>query len=433
MILFEKIKYKIKDVSVRFLIKISLFLNWPYLTAMALWLASSRINSKCGSNYTVLCMGRSIFVDDVNAMAAYSGRIKYVVIWRTYFQIIMRHFIKDRGENKLTENNYHSNNYFYEGKEKYYSYLKKVFPILRKFLGFDAALSGNFTYLEQQEFVRICEENKVPFAILHKEGMGAYGDYVDVRGYHGCQLNGHKILFYNEAIAKAIVELNLPGLTGEKIAIVGIPRFDLYFGKKNKTEEKQMVLFSFSPMDRFFLLIEEKQKIESAKRRGELFHKLVMEYALANPDVKVIIKTKFAKHYLNYVKDIFNKYFTKEIFNLIITNEGEPFKLIRDSFAVFGFNSTALIEAVVADKIIISPKMKDLAVDQSWDFFKDYPSIINYAESIDDIGKAIKNSNNGNIGDEIKNKFLERLVYKPDGKSGARVETEIIKLIENYE
>ena len=134
LVILIKIKYKIKDISTKLLIRISLFLNWPKLTAVALWLAASRINPECASQYTILCMGRSVFVDDVNAMATYSGHIKYVVIWRTYFQMILHYFIKGSEEEKLTEVNYHTHNFCKQGKQNYYLFLNKIFPLLHKLI-----------------------------------------------------------------------------------------------------------------------------------------------------------------------------------------------------------------------------------------------------------------------------------------------------------
>ena len=167
---FKKIKYKIKDISIQSLIKLSLFLNEPYLAAIAVWLATSIINPKCRSNYTVLCMGRSIFADDINAMATYSGQIRYVVIWRSYFQMIFHYFIKGQEENKLTEANYHNHDFCKQGKQNYYSFLNKLFPLLHKLIGFKAILACNIGYLDQQEFARVCREKRMPYIVLHKEG-----------------------------------------------------------------------------------------------------------------------------------------------------------------------------------------------------------------------------------------------------------------------
>src|SRR3989339_1060854 len=267
---FKKIKYKIKDISIQSLIKLSLFLNEPYLAAIAFWLATSIINPKCRSNYTVLCMGRSIFADDINAMATYSGQIRYVVIWRSYFQMIFHYFIKGQEENKLTEETYHRYDYCCEGKNKYRAYLNRVLPILQKLIGFKAIMSCNFGYLEQQELAMVCEENRLPLIVLNKEGIvipSAYSHFVSQ--FKNRKFIGAKMLCYNNLIKKALLDLNLSGLTEDKTEVVGVPRLDCYFTDKieiKSNQSKQIVLFSFFPEDKFRYLKLNPEQIREINK-----------------------------------------------------------------------------------------------------------------------------------------------------------------------
>ena len=425
----NKIKNKSKSIFLFLIIRLSLTLKSPWLSAWCLYLAKQPINKK--GEYKILCLGRSIFTDDVYALTVFGGHLEYVSIHRTYWRIIFDYFIKDLDRNKITENNYHVDDYGQEHKKNYYLYLSRVIPWLKKILGFDAVLSGNIGYVEQQEIERVCSNQAILFVVLHKEGMGAYNNYADVRAYHDFQFNGSGILFYNEAIAQALIGAKIPGLTKEKSAVVGIPRFDFYFKKGDGAKEKkQVVLFSFHPRDRFFDLIEDKEKAEVARERCELFHKIVIEYALKNPTVKVIIKTKAPRHYLDFVKDIQKKYFKEEIKNLIITNEGSSANLIKNSLVILGFGSTILLEALCVNRsIIILPEMRDLIIDQSWDFFMGYQPIINYAKTEADIELIIKNSFGKEINRQLINKLLAGVIYKPDGLASQRAEAELVKLI----
>jgi hypothetical protein len=175
MLIFDKIKFKIKQTFVITLIKISLFLNYPRLAALAFWLVSSRLNPETASQNTVLCVGRSIFMDDVKEMAKSSGQIKYVVIWKSYFGMISKYIFKNQTKDKLTQDNYHANNFHEEDKRKLYLFLGKMLPLLQKYIGFKAVLCGNFAYFDQQEFEKLCTDRKIPYIVLCKEGLTVPG------------------------------------------------------------------------------------------------------------------------------------------------------------------------------------------------------------------------------------------------------------------
>ena len=82
MSILAKIKYKLKLIFEAKLIKFSLHLNCPWLTAKFLQMIAGKIqpaNPKASEQkkYIVLCLARSIFMNDIDAMAKYNGRIKY--------------------------------------------------------------------------------------------------------------------------------------------------------------------------------------------------------------------------------------------------------------------------------------------------------------------------------------------------------------------
>ena len=431
--LYKKIKFKFRQIIVARLIKIGLFFNWPELAAIALWLASDKINPKCKSQYTVLCMGRSVFADDIKAMAHYSGQIKYVTIWRTYFQNIFYQFIKGPEEKKLEEVNYHTHDFCKQKKQNYYIFIKKLFPLLQKLVGFDAVLSCSISYTDQQEIERVCAEQEIPYIILQKEAItapAAYKNFLNV--YKTQKFIGSKILFYNKQCQEGFLSLNIPGVTQEKTKLVGIPRFDYFFSKKqnNTQNSKQIVLFSFVPRVTLrFLNIDEgvMQKIEN---RNAVFITWIMDFALQQEDFKIIIKTKFDDQFLQYPKDILKNNFKKNIKNFVITNCDDPSLLIQNSMSVIGFNSTTLVEAPVAGKLIISPYFGDLIFDKSWSFFEEHPQLVNYVKTARDLEEYIFNADKYlSYDQETKNDFLKKYISTSNGGASIRAEEAIIEII----
>jgi len=430
---FRKLKIKSKTILVKFFIKLSLMLNFPQLTAFILYLSLAKVNEK--GEYKVLCLRRSIFMDDVRAMAQFSGKLHYVVVGREDFKLILFHFLGKENSKKVTQYNYHTSDIGNDGKEKYYQYVKKMFPILKKLIGFDALLYSNFCYIEGQGISRACKELKIPIIVLFKEGMVAPGSHKTwaKKAHEGFKFTQTKLLTYSEEILNSLLEAEIPGVSKEKSTAVGIPRMDHYFKHQDKSEKvKQIVLFSAYFYDKLSFLVKDKKEFKKITDRFDNFHKMVMGFAKNHPEIKVIIKTKVYDKFLKYVINIYEDNFKEKINNLTITNRINPVDLINDSQVVIGFGSTTLIEALAADKMIISFDFSDLIPDSSFDYFKEDSELVNYVKTKIDLENHILNWQKSNRNQEVRNRFLSKYIYKPDGNSSVRTEVEIINIIKDY-
>ena len=427
MSLAKKILYKFRLITTPKIIKLSLILHCPWLTARIFQYIAATVNSQ--GSYTVLCLGRTIFTDDVKAMTEHSGQIKYYVIHLRHWQKIYDHFVKQPQRTQITESNYH---YCPEGlapRKKYYRYLQLVLPHLRKFLKINAILSGNFTYVPQIELARVCRQANFPFIVLHKEGLTA-GVYKDTHKlYAGQQFIGTRMLVYNQKILEALIG-KVKNLSLDNIEPVGMPRLDSYFKIKKVKPQKQIIFFSFYPHQRFKRLVTSQQKFNQAINRAADFHKWVINFALQNPSYKIIIKTKSAEFYLDYVKHIFERNFNQPIDNLTITDSGSPPELINQSLVSLGFSSMSLLESLILNKPIISPYFGDIVTDKPWDYFGGYRTLINYVKSQSELHQLLSHPEQlAPINQQQKNKFLERFIYQPDGRACQRAERAIIKTI----
>ncbi len=435
-------------VVLRSIYEISYRLNFPKLSALILVLLTKRSNGK--KKYRVLCLGRSQFKDDIQALIDFSNRIQYLYFHKLMLGRIVRYMIPfsldpslipgyledDRRDNMGTEDGftYHVDPKYDSGKEKVYQYMSKMFPVLHKFFKFDAVMSGNYVYVDQQEFFKVCEDNNIPVIILNKEGIGARGFPKDgLLSIRGCKFIGSKMLMINEAYKRHDIK-HLKDFNEEKACIIGIPRFDYYFNRTKKGL-KQIVLFSFEVSD--YIRPDKTQNIlEKLEEITEKFHRNIMEFARKYPDYKVIIKIKGKQEKsLKYCRDIYNKYYNKErIRNLKITNNADVKKLILESQVILGFNSTVLIEAIAAEKMIISPNFNTVLEDHiTYDFFSKYPDLVNYATEYGEIEQNILNYKNYTYPRfERRKQFLEPLISKADGKASQRAEQEIMNTIDNY-
>ncbi len=427
----RKIIVKLRAVFFPLLIKGSVYVHSPRLTAAVLALISGKIDR--GSHYTALVLGRSIFYDDISAMAEFSGKLNYVSVHKSYWAIIYKHFTHHDERAGWTEANYHITDHGREGKRRYYLYLKKMFPYLRRYLKIDAVISGNFGYLVQQELAKVCVEDNIPFLVLHKEGLsagifeGAEDMYVNRR------FVGHKFLAYNEKILGALLG-KVKGLAKEQIKIVGVPRLDYYFQTRGSTPTKQIVLFSFYVKHRLPRFVSDPETIKLGERRAEDFHLWVMNYALKHPEISVVIKTKAAGFYLDYVQKIKRENFSRSIPNLTITSAPSPRECIESSFAVLGYLSTTLIEGLLANRLVISPYFGDLIPAKPWDYFTHYPELVSYAKTERELEKLLDNPERHFIqtDKQRRDEFLTYLIHTPDGQASIRAEAEIINTIREF-
>lgn len=413
------------------LIKLSLLLNYPWLTALLLAWSIKNLNNQ--GEYHVLGLGRSIFNDDLAALAHFSKNTKYSVLHLSTLQIVFDHFISLADRQKITESNYHNVDYGQLGRQNYQVYLKKVLPHLIKRVNFQAIISGNIGYLVQQELSLVCHELKISFIVLHKEAIvlpGGYDNFLQVYKHH--QVLADKVLFYNKQCMEGFLRLGLPGLTPNKASLVGIPRLDYYFEPK-KSEElnqkvKKLVCFSFLPKYSFRFIITDPETQNLVEERGKDFFKALMEFAKNNPVVEVTIKTKMAQQYVDFPTQILKDNFLEPINNLKIVNVGDPSQLIKEADVVLGFNSTTLIEALIADKLIVSPYFGDILPGKNWSFFEKHDSLVHYATTVSDLEKILSAKKN-QIDTEVKNSFLDEFISTHQGGASNKAEQAIIATI----
>ena len=140
-----------------------------------------------------------------------------------------------------------------------------------------------------------------------------------------------------------------------------------------------------------------------------------------------------AGQYFNYPNKILVDNFKKNIDNLIITNTGDSSRLIKDSVAVIGLNSTTLVEAIIADKVIIMPYFGDIINNQPWSFFDQHPALIKYAKNLKELENYILlDYSDYKYDEEIKKDFLEKYISTSIGNASLRAENEIIKEINKF-
>ena len=83
----------------------------------------------------------------------------------------MKFSINYESKKSLTEENYHALLDGSNTQREIYHHTLRIFKYLKQLIGFDGVISGNYVYINQQEFLRAAIAENVPVFVLYKEGL----------------------------------------------------------------------------------------------------------------------------------------------------------------------------------------------------------------------------------------------------------------------
>lgn len=384
--------------------------------------------------YRVLCLGQAIFNDDVDALAAQSDKIQFIDYPRWAAKIVFQTFIP-RGTKESDEYRYPLIEDTFEGAIKYNEYARRFWRLVLKTNRADAVVVANMPYCFQQELMRVCRAVGVAYIVLHKEGMAVnYSRYVNM--YETQRFRGHAILFYNPLIRDAVLEKNIDGITKSNTEIVGIPRLDAYARMgPPPANRRTAVLFSFRAIDKFKHLVDDEVLMEKVVEETRNYHKEFVRLAASYPDIGFVVKTKAVGGSLDYMQEIVEEACGEWPANLVVSDKIPPQELIEQANVVTGFNSTTLIEAVVARRKVLAAdfsEMLDVSESNYFDRFRTLADHVTSGDLRQSLVKALESTNDTDPAyDEERERFLHERVYKADGRSCERSNDAIIRVIES--
>ena len=411
------------------LLEFSVYTGFKRMTHFLAYLESDFINNN--SEYTVLCIGRSIFNEDIEALGKYSGSLNYLIIQKGLFIRICNCFIPE-----LT--NEHQNYYKIKGFEhqkiRYQKFLNDLLGLLGVHANFHAILSANYNYGWQQELASVSKNIKLPFIVLFKEGISPIylkGDNVRtgydnlVSRYTNDNFIGDRLLVYNNRVKQAFLDSSIRNINSSMLKTVGIPRLDNYFQLKH--QKRSMVFFSFNFEDKSRHCGLDDYEMYYKKTRE--FHEEIIKYALRNNKQQVIIKTKSNIKYRKYVEEIAEELDASSLDNLVITNQISASNLIKNAKAVIGYNSTVLLESYLSGCIVMTA---DFRWGKIQDFYSNYPNLPIYVSTEQDIASVMdSNPSPYPLNDQDLKEMLSQRVHTLDGRASSRTESEIIHSIKS--
>jgi len=346
----KKVANKLNEIFLSFGCKV----RSPHLCALSWKINLLLINfkNKSNSKKKILVLYKSFGSIDLEELKNNkNNEYNFLYLSRRSIKIIFSSFFS-KLNHELTDDVYFSKNIkVNKAKKNYNVFLKKTLEIFNKKNNFLAIISYNFRYRHEKELHSACKPLNIKFIVCQKESLH-YGDdseitklYIKTNSKNG-KYEGDYIFVYTEGFKKVLISASI--CEQKKIIVTGMPRADYYYGNLELSKKHILYLLpSWRPppsLERVFLLDQ--------KYYADHITKIILDFAENNPNEKIIIKTKMKKNHLIPLDDLIN---TKKLKNVSILKGGNIGSLIKDSKAVIGFQSSALIESLILKKPIIVP------------------------------------------------------------------------------
>lgn len=356
--------------------------NMPRLCATILRACMQRIsvNRVASAEETrMLALSKSVFIEDTISIVKRIDNAVLFLLGRTHLHFVAKAFFKKGTD----DNNYHD---MADERlvNRYREFLTALWRHLNAKLGVKCALSGNFSYFEERELAYVLEAAGVPFVAVHKECLKTPGRIEEYEGLYRSNKGpfwGSRILVYNEIEKELIVRTSVA--PADRVAVVGMPRLDeMHRARTGQVgaAAKKVLLISFHKD--LNTLESEGANTPRLDAIWESVHLAMYELAEKRPEVQVTIKTKGDKKDIAWIADLAKRYkLSLDLPNFRVVNGGEIRDLLIEAKVVCGAHSTALLEALAANKPVIVTEYEELADIANGRHLVDFGSTVIRADS----------------------------------------------------
>ena len=282
-------------------------------------------------------------------------------------------------------------------KLKYYNFLKLFLRKYYRFTKVKLVLGTAIHYKQDIDWGNVSKLIGVPYIVLHKENLYATQKHIEnVKNKLAKRkkFEGSHVIVHNEIVKKAWVESKF--IDSLDISVCG-KLIKNQINVPNRKVNYDLVFFSFGPGTGLGS-VNGIDVFPSEKSIG--FHKLcrqthlaIIEFAIKNPQKKVLIKPKWGGKWIDYIIKLANEknININDIKNLTIDEQINSFNVIENCLVVISFNSTTILEAAIKNKFVIIPFFHEAKTNlEEYVFFRKYFSIFEVAESSRNLYEKIK-------------------------------------------
>ena len=359
--LLSKLRKKINKVLIYLFVKNNL-VNLLSLLFIINLKKIDKISPKNKIKYKVIVLVKTGGLDDlICSQKKYNKNILFLNGSRAFIKQIFYTIFNIRREEELKKLSIKEIETL---KKVYKDFLIKFLKILKKKYKFNALIGFNFEYFAEIDLHKASSELNIPFLVLYKESVASELEKkyrVHVLKKKNEKFEGHKMALYSNSAKKYLIESNF--VNKNKLEVVGCPRLSESFSLKKFIPKNQILYYAIENDrglpntniklfgNKFFKDLKD-HKNYNPKYNWKILHNKTLEilkkFALKYPKVSIVIKIKTgqpinSKQYLKLPKNIKIKYY------------GTGHNLLKDSKVVIGWNTTAILEAIAANRFILLP------------------------------------------------------------------------------
>lgn len=356
----------------------------------------------------ILFLSPTRYRGDIEAIAA-TGRFRVFVIHQSWTGRTFGNFYPRRKDPPLEFLMADPSPRIAKARRDHRALLRVFWPVLLRIHGIKLVIGAGYHYAQDRDYGLVAFEAGVPFVIMHRETFKASPAHrADVLSRTAIleSFKGTKILCHNRLLGDLVVKSGFA--KAGQIAITGSIRADNFAAKLTKVSKhsnytNQVTLFSFFHRAGLNQSDPEFRKeffgmwsIDGVAGFVNLFdevHAAIAESAVSQPEVKFVIKTKWAGDWHDKIVSAIAKVGidVAAIPNLTITTIGDPADLIIASSAVVAFQSTTLAEALLGGRRIIYPYFLEAQRPeyQDWLLFYEARDLFDLVTSKDELKQAV--------------------------------------------
>jgi len=324
-----------------------------------------KILPKNKSKYKVIVLSKSAGIDDLEeSQKKYNKKILYFHCPRVFFKNIFWEIF--RGITKVPGDlNYETKNKkIIKLKIQYRLFLVNLLLSLKQKLNIDAFIGFNFNYFAERELHSACTKLKIPFIILFKESiLTELEKKFKIYAYKkkNQKYYGYKIAVYSNLAKKFLVDSNI--INKNNIEVVGCSRLTIAYSYQKISPKNQIIYYAIesnrglpnnlikSHSKVFFKNLKGYKKYDKTFNWNKLnikTIKILKRFAIDNPKIPIIIKKKIGDNSNNQILRNLPK-------NIKIYDKTTGHKFLKNSKIIIAWNTTAILEAIAANRFILLP------------------------------------------------------------------------------
>lgn len=336
----------------------------------------------------------------------------------------------------------------HRNKVRYRRFLFSFLKVLYARNSIDCVIGAAIHYKHDVDWGAMSDKINVPYIVLHRENLMASKVMLDYFLAYAKRLTGFEgrhIIVQNEIARQALIDVEY--VESANVSALGCLRMDGFINKIRSlkyTNSNRIVLFSFLPGLAMFVEHEKSYDHWPSNRNDgwynfyENVHLAVSEIAVENPDVDVVIKTKWGGEWPASIFKLLAESGIQydEHKNLHIVSEGDAQELILNSQVVSGFGTTTLLEAAIANRHVVMPIFDEPAMPKFKDaiFFKDKLELFDVTKSKEEYKVMLLNKLHGSrVSKELsaeRASYFEYLVSSITADATPKYASKIIHCIE---